>query len=158
MDTFLCHPEKMSGSDHVTLLTPGEFILLELEEIRAYVQKSPLPENEAAMEWIRLYSKKFRETWKPFVAPKELIPVMRAEIDRHRWIESEKKRQDLGILAEMDWIFNYRKFFFEHYRELGKLSQRFFIDDSDYFNTENSPQNSENDPNNPDNFSIKTEN
>ena len=159
MDQFLHHPEKMCHDNHVTLLTPGEYILMQAAEMRRYIQVHPeLSENEAAMEWIRLYSKKFRETWKPYVVPKELISEMRAEIDKHRWIESEKKRRDLGIFAEMDWVINYRKFFFAYYRELGKLSHRFLLDDSDCFNTDNPPQNFDNDPNDPDNFPINTEN
>ncbi len=105
MDQFLYHPDKMCRDDHVTLLTPGEFILLQAEEIREYVKEHPkLSENEAAIEWIKKYGQAFRETWAPFVVKKELIPRVRAEIARHRWIESEKKKRDLGREAELDWI------------------------------------------------------
>lgn len=33
----------------------------------------------------------------------DFLRMQRAEIRRHRWIESEKAGRDLGVEAEIDW-------------------------------------------------------
>ncbi len=37
----------------------------------------------------------------------EYLELQRREIDRHKWIESEKAGKDLGMEAAIDWILNY---------------------------------------------------
>ncbi len=45
------------------------------------------------------------------------------EIEKHKWIESEKVGYDLGKSAVMDWIKRYAKDF----REYAKLTGKYFI-------------------------------
>lgn len=92
-------------SEHVPLLTHEEFLRLQIDEIRKYQQNWNIPEDKAAFEWITLHAKSLREEWSPFLLPKkELLEKAREEIARHRWIESEKHGQDLGVEAEIDWL------------------------------------------------------
>ncbi len=42
---------------------------------------------------------------------KEYLELQRREIDRHKWIESEKAGRDLGTDAVIDWILKYADIF-----------------------------------------------
>lgn len=44
---------------------------------------------------------------------KEFCALQIEEIEKHRWIESEKARKDLTGIAEKDWIKKYAKKFRE---------------------------------------------
>ncbi len=46
---------------------------------------------------------------------KEFLDAQRVEIERHKWIESEKAGHDLGEAAVQDWINRYAKIFREEY-------------------------------------------
>jgi hypothetical protein len=46
---------------------------------------------------------------------KEFLDAQRVEIERHKWIESEKAGHDLGEAAVQDWINRYAKTFREEY-------------------------------------------
>jgi hypothetical protein len=38
---------------------------------------------------------------------KEYLEIQSREIERHKWIESEKAGKDLGMDAAIDWILKY---------------------------------------------------
>ncbi len=46
---------------------------------------------------------------------KEYLDIQRKEIDRHKWIESEKAGRDLGMDAVIDWILKYADIFSDNY-------------------------------------------
>lgn len=46
---------------------------------------------------------------------KEYLEYQDREIERHKWIESEKAGRDLGIDAVIDWIMKYADAFSEHF-------------------------------------------
>jgi hypothetical protein len=46
---------------------------------------------------------------------REFLENERNEIERHKWIESEKAGRDLGYDAIMDWIRKYAKLYREEY-------------------------------------------
>jgi hypothetical protein len=51
---------------------------------------------------------------------KEYLEIQRREIERHKWIESEKAGRDLGMDAAIDWILKYADVFSD---SLGKRSE-----------------------------------
>ena len=46
---------------------------------------------------------------------KEYLEVQTREIERHKWIESEKAGRDLGMDAVIDWIMKYADSFCDHF-------------------------------------------
>lgn len=46
---------------------------------------------------------------------KEYLEIQRQEIDRHKWIESEKAGKDLGMDAAIDWILRYADAFSDQF-------------------------------------------
>ncbi|MEJ2717801.1 MAG: hypothetical protein P8182_11780 [Deltaproteobacteria bacterium] len=48
----------------------------------------------------------------------EYLKLQNFEIERHKWIESEKAGKDLGIEAVIDWILRYADQFSDHYLHL----------------------------------------
>ena len=42
---------------------------------------------------------------------KEYLEIQSREIERHKWIESEKAGRDLGTDAAIDWILKYADIF-----------------------------------------------
>lgn len=48
----------------------------------------------------------------------EYLRLQDSEIERHKWIESEKAGKDLGIEAVIDWILKYADQFSDHYLRL----------------------------------------
>jgi hypothetical protein len=46
---------------------------------------------------------------------KQYLDIQRQEIDRHKWIESEKAGRDLGMDAVIDWILKYADLFSDKY-------------------------------------------
>jgi hypothetical protein len=42
---------------------------------------------------------------------KEYLKIQSREIERHKWIESEKAGKDLGMDAAIDWILKYAAVF-----------------------------------------------
>ncbi len=50
---------------------------------------------------------------------KQYLELQRREIERHKWIESEKAGRDLGMDAAIDWILKYADIFSD---ELGPES------------------------------------
>ena len=42
---------------------------------------------------------------------KQYLDLQRREIERHKWIESEKAGRDLGMDAAIDWILKYADIF-----------------------------------------------
>jgi len=52
----------------------------------------------------------------------EYLEFQNREIERHKWIESEKAGRDLGLDAAIDWILKYADVFSDNYikqRECG---------------------------------------
>ncbi|MFH0825331.1 MAG: hypothetical protein V2B18_21480 [Pseudomonadota bacterium] len=43
------------------------------------------------------------------------LELQQKEIDKHKWIESEKAGRDLGAEAVMDWISKYAAVFSDHF-------------------------------------------
>ena len=54
---------------------------------------------EALGDWNRFHAVRWREEQQ-----RTLLAEQRAEIERHKWIESEKAGHDLGRDAVLDWI------------------------------------------------------
>lgn len=46
---------------------------------------------------------------------KEYLEIQSREIERHKWIESEKAGRDLGTDAVIDWIIKYADAFSDRY-------------------------------------------
>jgi len=46
---------------------------------------------------------------------KEYLEIQSREIERHKWIESEKAGRDLGVEAVIDWIIRYAAVFSDNY-------------------------------------------
>lgn len=74
------------------------------------------------MEWISLYAATFRHMWTPFIFPIENCEIVRKKIAEHRFIESMLARRDLGIQAEIDWIYRYSHYFKETNASLAAAS------------------------------------
>lgn len=53
----------------------------------------------AKQDWMAKYSAQWRM--------RHMLELQRAEINRHKWIESEKAQRDLGADAVFDWINTY---------------------------------------------------
>lgn len=53
---------------------------------------------------------------------KKYLELQQQEIERHKWIESEKAGRDLGIDAVIDWIQRYADRFSDNYILNGKPS------------------------------------
>lgn len=47
----------------------------------------------------------------------EYLKVQAREIERHKWIESEKAGRDLGVEAVIDWIMKYADRFSDQYQQ-----------------------------------------
>ena len=47
----------------------------------------------------------------------EYLKVQAQEIERHKWIESEKAGRDLGMDAVVDWIMKYADRFSDQYEQ-----------------------------------------
>lgn len=54
---------------------------------------------------------------------KKFLDAQREEIERYKWIESEKAGRDLGEAAARDWVAKYAKVFREEYER--KNGQQF---------------------------------
>lgn len=48
---------------------------------------------------------------------KEYLKLQALEIERHKWIESEKAGKDLGMDAAIDWILKYADMFSDDFPE-----------------------------------------
>jgi hypothetical protein len=55
--------------------------------------------EEALADWNQFHAVRWREE-----RQRALLAEQRAEIERHKWIESEKAGRDLGRDAVLDWI------------------------------------------------------
>lgn len=53
---------------------------------------------------------------------KEYLEFQTREIERHKWIESEKAGKDLGMEAAIDWILKYADLFSDGYPQERKSS------------------------------------
>jgi hypothetical protein len=47
----------------------------------------------------------------------EYLKIQAQEIERHKWIESEKAGRDLGKDAVIDWIMKYADRFSDQYKQ-----------------------------------------
>lgn len=56
----------------------------------------------AVVNWVMHYSGSWRQA-----RLQEELDAQRSEIQRHKWIESERAGQDLGQMAVQDWIVRY---------------------------------------------------
>ena len=58
--------------------------------------------DEARADWLAHHAQRWREQQHA-----EMLAKEREEILKHKWIESEKARRDLGAEAALDWIRKY---------------------------------------------------
>lgn len=58
--------------------------------------------EEALQDWLRNHAQAWREQRQA-----ECLKLQEEEIRKHKWIESEKARHDVGKAAVMDWIRNH---------------------------------------------------
>jgi hypothetical protein len=58
--------------------------------------------QDALDDWEQHHALRWREE-----RQREYLMLQREEIQRHKWIESEKARRDLGAQAVLDWIGTY---------------------------------------------------
>ncbi|HOD49937.1 MAG TPA: hypothetical protein PLM14_12945 [Candidatus Hydrogenedentes bacterium] len=58
--------------------------------------------QEALEDWQENHALRWREE-----RQRQYLAMQREEIQRYKWIESEKARRDLGAQAVLDWIGNY---------------------------------------------------
>jgi len=64
--------------------------------------------EEAAQDWLEHYAQSWRED-----RQRKMLAMQRDEINRYKWIQSERARRDLGGTAVMEWIQRYAA----HWRE-----------------------------------------
>ncbi len=48
---------------------------------------------------------------------KSYLEIQSREIERHKWIESEKAGKDLGMDAAIDWILKYADLFSDQFKQ-----------------------------------------
>jgi hypothetical protein len=48
---------------------------------------------------------------------KSYLEIQSREIERHKWIESEKAGRDLGMDAAIDWILKYADMFSDQFNQ-----------------------------------------
>lgn len=68
--------------------------------------------EEAVADWQANYSHKWRQA-----RLARMLERQREEINRHKWIESEKASHDLGREAVMDWVQRYARRWRQWYDE-----------------------------------------
>lgn len=94
--------------DHLIILCENEFRHLQISEIRRFQDRIGKRDNSTASLWIQDYAPSFREAWSRFVFRSwDIKTIVQTEMQRHRWIESEKAGRDLGVDAEIDWLMRY---------------------------------------------------
>lgn len=49
---------------------------------------------------------------------KSYLEIQSREIERHKWIESEKAGKDLGMDAAIDWILKYADMFSDQFKDI----------------------------------------
>ncbi|GMU91613.1 MAG: hypothetical protein AMXMBFR4_06710 [Candidatus Hydrogenedentota bacterium] len=81
-------------------LTTAEYRAVESHRIRLCQERGVDVGFESALEDWRLH---FAVRWRE-QRQARLLAAQRAEIERHKWIESEKAGHDLGREAVLDWI------------------------------------------------------
>ena len=58
--------------------------------------------EEAAENWLKYHAQAWREA-----RQQKMLAMQRDEINRYKWIQSERAHQDLGGSAVLDWIQRY---------------------------------------------------
>ena len=58
--------------------------------------------EHAREDWLQHHAVRWREELQ-----RRMLSLQRLEIERHKWIESEKAQRDLGREAVMDWVLNH---------------------------------------------------
>lgn len=79
--------------------------MVQIEQHRAALSRERGYEvsfEEARADWDEHYADRWR-----FERQAAMLRMQRDEIERHKWIESEKNGQDLGRQAALDWISKY---------------------------------------------------
>lgn len=75
--------------------------------------------NEAILNWINCFANSFRKNWEQRLTRinlnlcKKYLEDESKEIEKHKWIESEKVSRDLELEAVQDWLYRYRFLFFQ---------------------------------------------
>lgn len=72
----------------------------------------PVEETEALALWMRERSDSWRRKYLEITLREEF-----REIQKHKWIESEKRGRDLGSTAVYDWINRYARAWREWWEE-----------------------------------------
>jgi|LSQX01.2.fsa_nt_gb hypothetical protein len=84
-------------------LNQGEFkAVLRHQSQLAEARGTEVSFQEALEDWDQHHALRWREE-----RQREYLMLQREEIQRHKWIESEKARRDLGAQAVLDWIGTY---------------------------------------------------
>jgi hypothetical protein len=84
-------------------LTEPELHAVELHRAELSQQKGyEVGFEEALNDWRAHHAQHWREARQA-----EMLAKQREEIQRHKWIESEKAHRDLGVDAILDWIRRY---------------------------------------------------
>jgi hypothetical protein len=85
------------------LLSSAEFRAVEQYRTQAAKERGrEVSLEEAESEWLDACAVQWREA-----RQREMLMRQREEIQRYKWIESEKADRDLGAEAALDWIKRY---------------------------------------------------
>lgn len=86
----------------------GRLKKAELREIERHKYYLSLAKGEdvgfeaAAADWLSRYAQQWREE-----RQRKMLALQREEINRYKWIQSERASQDLGGQAVLEWIQKY---------------------------------------------------
>ena len=95
-----------------TLTSAEEGAVRQHQQALAQARATEVTFREALEDWREHHAVKWREE-----RQREYLEKQREEILRHKWIESEKARRDLGAQAILDWIGNYAASWRARYEE-----------------------------------------
>ncbi|GEM_PF-175873 len=86
----------------ISLTQPEIYAVRQHQQSLAEVRGVEVSFQEALEDWQENHALRWREE-----RQRQYLAMQREEIQRYKWIESEKARRDLGAQAVLDWIGNY---------------------------------------------------
>ena len=104
MMRFLCSAERQAVRRH--------------RESLSMQRGHDVADEDALADWLANHA----QTWR-VERHSRILALQRQEILRHKWIESEKARRDLGSEAALDWIQNHAAKWREWYETKRELSE-----------------------------------
>ena len=104
MMRFLCNGERQAVRRH--------------RESLSAQRGHDVSDADALADWLQNHAQTWREE-----RHARILALQRHEILRHKWIESEKARRDLGSDAALDWIQNHAAKWREWYETECELSE-----------------------------------